>query len=114
MPRPFLRLAVLCGLMLSQRAFAGQPAGRPARPVHTYSIVARDPETGELGVAVQSRWFSIGPLVPWAESGVGAVATQSFVDASYGQLGLELLKAGRSSPDALRGLLAADENREVR
>ncbi len=86
----------------------------PARPVHTYSIVARDPATGQLGVAVQSHWFSVGALVPWAEAGVGAVATQSFVDASYGPLGLSLLKAGRSAPDALAGLLAADGGRDVR
>ena len=86
----------------------------PARPVHTYSIVARDPATGQLGVAVQSHWFSVGALVPWAEAGVGAVATQSFVDASYGPLGLALLKAGRSAPDALKGLLVADAGREVR
>src|SRR4051794_10318688 len=63
----------------------------PLRPVHTFSIVARDPETGELGVAVQSHWFSVGSIVPWAEAGVGAVATQSFVDASYGKLGLDLM-----------------------
>src|SRR5687768_3963259 len=56
----------------------------PVRPVHTFSIVARDPNTGELGVAVQSHWFSVGPIVAWAEAGVGAVATQSFVDPSYG------------------------------
>ncbi len=84
------------------------------RPVHTYSIVARDPKTGELGVAVQSHWFGVGSMVPWAEAGVGAIATQSFVDASYGKLGLDLMRAGRSAPDALKGLLAADENREVR
>ncbi|MGD8496869.1 MAG: DUF1028 domain-containing protein [Gemmatimonadales bacterium] len=84
------------------------------RPVATYSIVARDPDTGELGVAVQSHWFSVGPIVPFAEAGVGAVATQSFVDPSYGPLGLALMKAGRSAPDALAGLLKADENREVR
>jgi uncharacterized Ntn-hydrolase superfamily protein len=87
---------------------------RPTRPVHTYSIVARDPKTGEIGVAVQSHCSAIGPLVPWIESGVGAVATQSFVDPSYGKLGLDLMRAGRSGPDALQGLLAADENREVR
>ncbi len=86
----------------------------PHRPVHTYSIVARDPATGQLGVAVQSHWFSVGASVPWAEAGVGAVATQSFVDPSYGPLGLALMRAGRSAPDALRGLLAADEGREVR
>src|SRR5262245_4584869 len=70
-------------------AEAKQMATRPLRPVHTFSIVARDPETGQLGVAVQSHWFSVGAIVPWAEAGVGAVATQSFVDPSYGKLGLD-------------------------
>ena len=84
------------------------------RPVHTYSIVARDPATGEIGVAVQSHWFSVGTTVTWAEAGVGAVATQSFVDPSYGPLGLEMMRAGKSAPDALAGLLAADAEREVR
>ena len=68
------------------RRFLPTPA--PVRPVATYSIVARDPATGELGVAVQSHWFSVGSVVSWAEAGVGAVATQSFVDPSYGPLGL--------------------------
>ena len=86
----------------------------PRRPVHTYSIVARDPNTGELGVAVQSHWFSVGPIVAWAEAGVGAIATQSFVDPSYGKLGLDLMRAGKSAPDSLRALLAGDEGREVR
>ena len=84
------------------------------RPVHTFSIVARDPQTGELGVAVQSHWFAVGPTVPSAEAGVGAVATQSFADPSYGKLGLDLMRAGRSAPDALRGLLHADKSCEVR
>lgn len=91
-----------------------QTRPRPLRPVHTYSIVARDAQTGELGVAVQSHWFSVGPIVPWAEAGVGAVATQSFADPSYGKLGLDLMRAGRSAPDALKALLAGDEGREVR
>jgi uncharacterized Ntn-hydrolase superfamily protein len=82
--------------------------------VHTYSIVARDARSGDMGVAVQSHWFSVGASVAWAEAGVGAVATQSFIDPSYGRLGLELMRAGRAAPDALRGLLAADEGREVR
>ncbi len=86
----------------------------PVRPVHTYSIVARDPATGELGVAVQSHWFSVGPIVAWAEAGVGAIATQSFADPSYGKLGLELMRAGKSAPDTLKALLAGDEGREVR
>ena len=84
------------------------------RPVHTYSIVARDPATGQLGVAVQSHWFSVGPIVPWVEAGVGAVATQSFVDPSYGPKGLALMKSGTSAPDALKQLLAKDDGRDVR
>jgi uncharacterized Ntn-hydrolase superfamily protein len=87
---------------------------RPLRPVHTFSIVCRDPATGELGVAVQSHWFSVGSIVTWAESGVGAVATQSFVDPSYGKNGLDLMRAGKSAPDALKELLAKDEGRDVR
>ena len=87
---------------------------KPARPVHTFSIVARDSQTGELGVAVQSHWFSVGPIVPWAEAGVGAVATQSFVDPSYGKNGLDLMRAGKSAPEALKELLAKDEARDVR
>ena len=85
-----------------------------AEQIATFSIVARDPKTGEMGVAVQSHWFAVGQIVPWAEAGVGAVATQSFVDPSYGQLGLALLRTGKTSPEALRGLLAADASCEVR
>jgi uncharacterized Ntn-hydrolase superfamily protein len=119
MPRILLIHILILGGLIARPLCAGEPGrgtqvGRPTRPVHTYSIVARDAKTGELGVAVQSHWFAIGPLVPWAEAGVGAVATQSFVDASYGKLGLDLMRVGRSGPDALKGLLAADENREVR
>ena len=84
------------------------------RPVHTYSIVARDSLTGDLGVAVQSHWFSVGPVVPWAEAGVGAVATQSLVDISYGPLALELLRAGKSPAQALDALRAADPRADVR
>src|SRR6187549_488710 len=75
------------------------------RPVNTFSIVARDPATGQVGVAVQSHWFAVGQIVPWAEAGVGAVATQSFVDPSYGKLGLDLMRAGKSAPETLRALL---------
>ncbi|MEO7804780.1 MAG: DUF1028 domain-containing protein, partial [Actinomycetota bacterium] len=80
----------------------------------TYSIVARDPESGQMGVAVQSHYFSVGPICPWGLSGTGVVATQSLVDPSYGPLGLELMRSGRSAPDTLRGLLAADEGCDVR
>jgi uncharacterized Ntn-hydrolase superfamily protein len=106
------RLALFVALV-AMPALAHEPP-MPRRPVNTYSIVARDPATGELGVAVQSHWFSVGPLVAWAEAGVGAVATQAFVDSSYGKLGLDLMRAGRSAPDALKGLLAADSGSAVR
>src|ERR671916_2159442 len=99
--------------MFALAGFAAVPVAAQ-RPVHTYSIVARDPATGELGVAVQSHWFSVGPIVPWAEAGVGAVATQSFADPTYGKLGLDLMRAGKSAPDTLKALLAGDEGREVR
>jgi uncharacterized Ntn-hydrolase superfamily protein len=74
----------------------------------TYSIVARDKDTGELGVAVQSHYFQVGPVVPWARSGIGAVATQSHVNVSFGPLGLELLQAGHTADQALKALLAGD------
>jgi len=70
------------------------------RPISTYSIVALDEETGELGVAVQSHWFSVGFLVPWVKAGVGAVATQSFVKVDYGPDGLELMESGMSAKEA--------------
>jgi uncharacterized Ntn-hydrolase superfamily protein len=94
--------------------FAAAPALAQLRPVHTFSIVARDPATGQIGVAVQSHWFAVGQIVPWAESGVGAVATQSFVDPSYGKLGLDLLRAGKSASETLRSLLGGDASCEVR
>jgi uncharacterized Ntn-hydrolase superfamily protein len=81
---------------------------------HTYSIVARDSVTGELGVAVQSHWFSVGTTVSWAEAGIGAVATQSFVNKSFGIRGLKLLRSGLTAQQALDSLLATDEGREVR
>jgi uncharacterized Ntn-hydrolase superfamily protein len=87
---------------------------KPLRPVHTYSIVARDPISGEMGAAVQSHWFSVGSGVIWAQPGVGAVATQSFLDPSYGPLGLELMRAGKDASQALTALLAADEHKDVR
>jgi len=96
--------------MFSAPAAADAPAGRraPGKLAHTYSIVARDPATGEIGVAVQSHWFSVGSIVAWAEAGVGAVATQSFVDPSYGPRGLELMRRGLAAPEALKQLVATD------
>lgn len=81
---------------------------------HTFSIVARDPATGEMGVAVQSHWFGVGRLVTWARAGVGAVATQSVVEVAYGPKGLALLEQGHSASDALSQLLAEDGGRDLR
>ena len=80
----------------------------------TYSIVARDAKTGEMGVAVQSHFFSVGSIVTWARAGVGAVATQAMVDVRYGPLGLELMSGGTSAPGALSALLKADANADHR
>jgi uncharacterized Ntn-hydrolase superfamily protein len=106
----------ICLVFLSLTAAGAMAAesARPLRPVNTYSIVARDPETGELGAAVQSHWFSVGSTVIWAEPGVGAVATQSFVEPSYGPLGLQLMRTGKDAGQALRSLLASDEHEDVR
>lgn len=87
----------------------------PSDPLyHTYSIVAVDSITGEIGAAVQSHWFSVGSIVTWTEAGVGAVATQSFVNPAYGPEGLALMKQGRSPREALEMLLQKDEGREFR
>lgn len=105
-------LAALLLALSGPAAAAGQPVTQ--RPVHTYSIVARDPDTGQLGVAVQSHWFAVGLLVPWAEAGVGAVATQSFVEPRYGYAGLDLMRTGLDARHAMDALLAADEHPDVR
>lgn len=100
--------------LVAALALAATP-GRAADPrAHTYSIVARDPATGAFGVAVQSHWFQVGPVVPWAEAGVGAVATQSFARVDYGPLGLALMRSGKSAREALDSLLATDAQRDVR
>jgi len=87
---------------------------RPAPLAHTFSIVARDSLTGELGVGVQSHYFSVGPVVSWAEAGVGAVATQSLVLVDYGPNGLDLMRSGKSAQQALDSLLRADPHNEGR
>ncbi len=110
-------MRVLLGLHLVTVAAGSSlfaQATKPVRPVHTYSIVAVDSVTGEIGAAVQSHWFSVGSIVTWAEPGVGAVATQSFVLPSYGPRGLYLMRTGTSAPDALAALLRADPDSQVR
>lgn len=84
------------------------------RKANTYSIVAYDKESNQMGVAVQSHYFGVGSIVTWAKPGVGAVATQSIVEVSYGPLGLSLMEAGKTAVQALRGLLAADPSSDVR
>jgi len=111
-------ICVLALVALPGAALAGSPPAtsrqQPLRPVHTYSIVARDSVTGEMGVAVQSHWFSVGSVVSWARAGVGAVATQSLAEVTYGPLGLELMAAGKTARQALDALLLADPGRDVR
>jgi uncharacterized Ntn-hydrolase superfamily protein len=84
------------------------------RPTSTYSIVAIDKKEGLMGVAVQSHWFSVGSVVPWAEAGVGVVATQSIAEISYGVLGLLLMKNGKTPEQALKALMTVDSSPEVR
>ncbi len=81
---------------------------------HTYSIVARDSVTGDMGVAVQSHWFSVGSVVPYGKAGVGVVATQSLVNPSYGPKGLALMEQGLSPQQALDALLANDKGEMYR
>ena len=80
----------------------------------TFSIVGRDPQTGDLGIAVQSKFLAVGAVVPWAQAGVGAVATQSFANTSYGPKGLVLLAGGMSAQEALAALTASDDHPEQR
>jgi uncharacterized Ntn-hydrolase superfamily protein len=105
-----MRRMSLCLIVLA----VALPTAAIERPVHTYSIVAHDAATGQMGVAVQSHWFSVGSIVTWAEAGVGAIATQSFVDPAYGPRGLELMKSGLSAEQALEALVKVDEGRDVR
>ena len=80
----------------------------------TFSIVARDPQSGEFGVAVQSKFLAVGAVVPWAQAGIGAIATQSWANTSYGPHGLALLANGLSAEETLTQLLSADDGRASR
>jgi len=81
---------------------------------HTFSIVARDTATGQMAIGVQSHWFSVGTIVSWGRSGVGVVATQSFVNPAYGPKGLDLMSGGKSAEEALQLLVEADRGRDYR
>ncbi|WP_345225978.1 DUF1028 domain-containing protein [Hymenobacter koreensis] len=104
-----LGLTAVIGSAQAQQVYAGHDP-----LAHTFSIVARDPKTGDMAVAVQSHWFSVGTAVSWGEAGVGVVATQSFTNKSFGMRGLALLKSGKTAQQALDELLATDEGRDVR
>ena len=111
MKRKYYLLFILT--IITSQVF-GQKIPFGIRKANTYSIVAYDKETNQMGVAVQSHYFGVGSIVTWAKPGVGAVATQSIVDVSYGPLGLSLMEAGKTAEQALKGLLAADPNSDVR
>ncbi len=108
------KLYVIVAVLLTTLFSHGQMYSSSNPFAHTFSIVARDSVTGEMGVAVQSHWFSVGTAVSWAEAGVGAVATQSFINKSFGLRGLALLKNGLTAQQAVDSLLKHDEAREVR
>ena len=123
MRRPHRRVALPTLLLLIAAGVAtplpsappATPAGaNPAPLVATFSIVGHDPATGDLGVAVQSKFFGVGSVVPWAKAGVGAVATQSYANPAYGPDGLRLLESGRTAEETLRQLTDADAGRATR
>jgi uncharacterized Ntn-hydrolase superfamily protein len=104
--------ALLAGC--SSSSFSKSPAHSSESTIATYSIVAFDPATGDLGVAVQSKFFSVGTVVPWARAGVGAIATQAAGNITYGPRGLELLQSGKSAREVVKLLTEADEGRDQR
>lgn len=115
--RPPLAVAGVLVLLLAAACTQAAPAPTGLHgedPVATFSIVARDPETGDLGVAVQSRFFAVGAVVPWARAGVGAIATQSWANTSYGPRGLELLSAGADASSVVEALTGQDDGRPQR
>ena len=111
-PLRFVCATIYTGIL----ALAGTESDQPNSKVNdvlvtTFSIVGRDPENGDLGVAVQSKFFAVGAVVPWAKAGVGAVATQSWTNTTYGSKGLELLENGLSAQKTLDRLVAGDDGR---
>ena len=107
-----LELSTIVFLLLLTNVYAQQVY--KDKFAHTYSIVARDSNTGEMAVAVQSHWFSVGTIVSWGKSGVGVVATQSFVNPAYGPDGLQLMAKGKTAEQALKVLVEKDEGKAVR
>jgi uncharacterized Ntn-hydrolase superfamily protein len=107
-----LFVAILLRMLPQTSATAAHVSEEPH--INTFSIVAFDPDTGDLGVAVQSRYFAVGSVVPWAKAGVGAIATQAMARISFGPTGLDLLAAGKPAPEVLEALLASDAKSAVR
>jgi len=103
------RTAALALCLVPGASAAAAPAGRPDDAIATFSIAAADPASGEVGVAVASRFFAVGNVVPWAEAGAGAVATQAFANTTFGPRGLEKMRAGGAPLEVLKQLLAADD-----
>jgi uncharacterized Ntn-hydrolase superfamily protein len=116
MNRILITLLLMPAFLFTQTPESGKSPMQPYKNqfAHTYSIVARDARTGAMGVAVQSHWFSVGSIVSWAEAGVGAVATQSFVNPAYGPEGIALMRKGLSASDALGKLVAKDKGEAFR
>jgi uncharacterized Ntn-hydrolase superfamily protein len=110
----FMRIGAVALLYISVPAWSQMHPASGDRLAHTFSIVARDITTGEMAVGVQSHWFSVGTIVSWGSSGVGVVATQSFVNPAYGPNGLDLMRSGKSAAEALQILVAADRGRDYR
>ncbi len=108
------KIIFLIAIFLNTSLQAQQVYAKKEPFAHTFSIVARDTITGEMGVAVQSHWFSVGSLVAWGKAGVGVVATQSFINPSFGPRGLRLLENGLTPKMAVEDLLKLDEGRDVR
>lgn len=109
-----LPIIILSLLAMIQSGFSQNPKYNGEAFAHTYSIVARDSVTGEMAVGVQSHWFSVGTLVSWGKSGVGVVATQSFVNPAYGPEGLNLMEKGKTAKQALDSLVKKDEGKAFR
>jgi uncharacterized Ntn-hydrolase superfamily protein len=109
-----MKIKFFLAIILVTISTFAQPYLKKEPFAHTYSIVAFDPQTGDMGVAVQSHWFSVGTIVSWGEAGVGVIATQSFVNASFGPRGLELLKKGKSPQEVVDELIKSDEGRDFR
>ncbi|MGH8014902.1 MAG: DUF1028 domain-containing protein [Candidatus Zixiibacteriota bacterium] len=104
---------LLAFVVLTYSTLVAAPPNTPSIPVSTFSIIAYDSATGQFGAAVQSHWFRVADVI-WVEPKIGAVATQSLVDFAYGPLGIEMMKKGKTSQQALDGLLASDPNNAVR